>query len=104
MDHRTQLAARALVTCLCLSFLMGCASLRWSVIKQFREPGESLETFPERVWNEYDCESQKRPFLMIERNELTPNRVKPGADFGHRLVYVMCPLHPTEVVAGPFLW
>ena len=65
-----------------------------------RDPGESLETFPEGVWEEYDCENQKRPFFIVEKNELMPEKVVPGGDFGHRLVYVMCPKHPTEVVQG----
>lgn len=78
----------------------GCASLRWNVQKSLREPGERLETFPEQVWEEYDCETQKRPFFVIEKNELVPPRVKAGGAFNHRLVYVMCPVQPTGVVAG----
>jgi hypothetical protein len=79
---------------------VGCASMRWSVVKQFRTPGESLETFPEIVWEEYDCDSQQRPFLVIEQNDLRPTRIVAGRDFGHRMVYVMCPAESTEVVTG----
>ncbi len=95
MDHRTKIIALIAMT-LCV----GCASVRWSVVKLFRDPGESLETFPEAVWEEYDCENQKKPFFIVEKNELMPDRVAPGADFGHRFVYVMCPMLPTEVVQG----
>ena len=73
-----------------------CASIQ----KSLRQPGEKLKTFPELVWEEYDCESQKRPFFVIEDNELVPRRIKPGKAFNHRLVYAMCPKKPTEVVQG----
>jgi hypothetical protein len=85
---------------LVLALAPGCAGLRWSLQKAVRDPGEQIESFPEAVWEEYDCESQKRPFLIIEKNQLVPPKVKPGGDFNHRMVYVMCPLRPTEVVAG----
>ena len=77
-----------------------CASLRWSLQKSLRDPGEHLESFPEEVWEEYDCDAQKRPFFIIEENELVPPRVKVGGEFNHRMVYVMCPPRPTAVVAG----
>lgn len=83
-----------------LTLIPGCASLRWTVQKALREPGEALTAFPEAVWEEYDCGAQKLPFFIIEHNELIPRRVHSGADFNHRMVYVMCPEHPTEVVAG----
>lgn len=78
----------------------GCASLRWGVQKSLRDPGEKLETFPELVWEEYDCAKQKRPFFAMEENELVPPRLKAGKAFNHRMVYVMCPRKPTEVVEG----
>ncbi len=95
MDHRT-----AVIACVATALCLGCASARWSVIKHFRDPGESLEAFPEVVSQEYDCENQSRPFFIVEKNELMPATVYAGGDFGHRLVYVMCPQHPTEVVQG----
>jgi len=81
----------------------GCASLRWGVQKSLRDPGERLETFPELVWEEYDCAQQKRPFFAMEENELVPPRLKAGKAFNHRMVYVMCPRNPTEVVEGRLL-
>jgi hypothetical protein len=77
-----------------------CASTRWALQKSLRKPGEHLESFPEVVWNEYDCAAQKRPFFIIEENELVPPRVKVGGGFNHRMVYVMCPARPTGVVSG----
>jgi hypothetical protein len=80
--------------------LGGCASVRWSVTKTFRDPGEQMRSFPEEVWKEYNCEDQHRPFFMMEKNELVPPRVKPAREFNHRMVYALCPTRPTEVVAG----
>jgi hypothetical protein len=89
-----------MIALIAMALCVGCATARWSVVKLFRDPGESLETFPEVVWEEYDCENQKRPFFIVEKNELLPEKVTPGGDFGHRFVYVMCPNLPTEVVLG----
>jgi hypothetical protein len=97
VDHR-----KITIALIALALCVGCAAARWSVVKIFRDPGESLEAFPEVVWAEYDCENQKRPFFIVEKNELLPERVAPGGDFGHRFVYVMCPNLPTEVVQGEF--
>jgi hypothetical protein len=92
--------ALALALVLALATATGCASVRWWVQKSMRSPGEDLVDFPETVWKEYDCGSQRRPFFMIERNELVPPQVRTGGEFNHRLVYVMCPVNPTEVVTG----
>jgi hypothetical protein len=88
------------IALIAMALCLSCATARWSVVKHFRDAGESLETFPEEVWEEYDCENQKRPFFIIEKNDLLPKKVAAGADFGHRFVYVMCPEHSTEVVQG----
>ena len=95
MDHRN-----GVIALIAMALCLGCAAARWSVVKHFRDPGTQLEAFPEVVWKEYDCENQKRPFFVIEENDLLPEKVRAGSDFGHRLVYVMCPEHPTEVVQG----
>jgi len=88
------------IALLALLLLSGCAPLRWALIESLREPGETNRTFPEIVWEEYDCERQHRPFFVIEENELAPRRTQPGRSFAHRLVYAMCPLEPTGVVPG----
>jgi hypothetical protein len=92
--------SKRVVAVLLAFLLVGCASLRWSVIKSFRDPGEELRSFPEEVWKEYDCEDQRRPFFIMEDNELVPPRVKPAREFNHRMVYALCPVNPTEVVSG----
>jgi hypothetical protein len=74
--------------------------MRWTFQKAFREEGTVNRSLPDLVWEEYDCETQKRPFFIVEENELVPQRVKAGGEFNHRMVYVMCPPGPTEVVEG----
>ncbi len=79
---------------------LGCGAVQYNVAKQLRRPGERLLDFPEAVAEEYSCETRERPFFEVERNELVPDQVKPGGGFAHRMVYVMCPPGPTEVVSG----
>ena len=81
---------------LVLALSLGCANFT----RSFRKPGEKIHAFPEEVWSEYDCQSQKRPFFIIEQNELVPSTVAAGGAFNHRMIYAMCPRQPTEVVTG----
>jgi hypothetical protein len=85
---------------LIVGLFSGCTSMRWTFQKAVRKEGTVNQTLPDLVWEEYDCETQKRPFFIVEKNELVPPRVKPGGEFNHRMVYVMCPPGPTEVVSG----
>jgi hypothetical protein len=96
----SKVAALLLALVLALGAVTGCAGTRWWVQKSLRSPGEKLAAFPDAVWQEYDCSAQKRPFFIIESNELVPPQVRSGGEFNHRLVYVMCPVNPTEVVTG----
>jgi hypothetical protein len=79
---------------------LGCAGVVGNVRKSFREPGQHFEAFPEEVWNEYECEGRVLPFFKIERIELVPRKLRAGAEFNHRIVYVLCPERPSEVLAG----
>lgn len=74
----------------------GCAA----ITLRLREPGESNRTMPDAVATEYDCAKRALPFFELERVELLPQRVKRGKEINHRIVYVMCPQRPTEVVHG----
>lgn len=79
---------------------MGCASLRWEAQKALRKEGSENQAFPEVVWEEYDCGTQRRPFFVVETNELVPPKVKAGGEFNHRMIYAMCPTQATAVVPG----
>jgi len=78
----------------------GCAGVRGSIQKTLRKEGIENMSFPEVVWEEYDCDSQRRPFFVVEENEIVPTKIKPGGEFNHRMVYAMCPVRRTAVVAG----
>lgn len=92
---------KVVATAVCLALtLSACASLRWNVQRTLRDPGERIVAFPEEVWEQYECDTQKRPHFVLESNELVPPRVAPGSTFNHRLVYALCPDRPTAVVAG----
>jgi hypothetical protein len=99
MDPQT-LGTRALI-CVAISWLAtSCTTVRNLVDRPFRTPGEHLRTFPDRVWAEYDCDAKELPFFEIEYLELHPRRLAPGEEFGHRMIYVLCPDAPTGVVTG----
>ncbi len=91
--------SKALTAALALLCALGCAAIQ----KSLRKPGDRLKSFPDAVWEEYACDTQERPFLVVEKSDLVPKRLKPGGEFAHRLVYAMCPQRSTEVVRGRLL-
>ncbi len=97
-------AAKIVRVALTLALLgaLGCLSLRHVLDRPFREPGEHMWTFPDKVWAEYECDRKELPFFEIERLELRPRRLRAGDEFGHRFVYVLCPDRLTGVVTGQF--
>jgi len=79
-----------------LALTTACARIQLAM----REPGEANKSMPADVAEEYHCDQRPLPFFKIERNELLPERARPGQEMGHRIVYVLCPRRPTEVVSG----
>ncbi len=73
-----------------------CAKLQVSM----RTEGEVNITMPDEVAYEYHCDKRPLPFFEVEKNELLPERARPGEELSHRFVYVMCPKKATEVVSG----
>ncbi len=53
-------------------------------------PGHRQIADARRVWAENDCGMRGLPILQLERNEVRPATVKPGAMTGHRFVYSLC--------------
>jgi len=99
--HVRRLATRAggswkLGLPLALVVTLACAQLQLALHK----PGERNKDFPEKVAKQYHCDQRPLPFVAIEKSDLIPNTLKPGGQFHHRLVYVMCPAKSTDVVAG----
>jgi hypothetical protein len=86
----------SLLLCLGLVAAPACAAIQ----VKLRDPGETNKSMPDPVALEYHCDKRPLPFFEIEKSELLPDRAKPGQKLSHRIVYVMCPKRPTEVVAG----
>lgn len=79
--------------------LGGCSPVYQQAIAAIRKPGEKVATTPDRIWREFKCETRARPFVQTESLQLVPERTTPGGRINYRLVYVMCPLHPSQVIA-----
>ncbi len=97
MEHR-----QALAVLMAAVLGTGCMSVMSVIDRPFREPGEHLKAFPEKVWKQYECDKQPLPFFKIEQLDLSPRRVKPGEQFKQRLVYALCTAASTGVVTGRF--
>ncbi len=79
---------------------LGCAQWVGSMRRAMRAPGERLVDLPDRVARDYDCDERSLPFFQLEAHQVNPIRVNPGTEFNHHVVYVLCPVAPTEVVTG----
>ncbi|MEN8183040.1 MAG: hypothetical protein ABFS46_10955 [Myxococcota bacterium] len=99
MTARRRLGSTAALAVLLL-FSTSCTTWLGNVRKSLRDPGVHFRSFPEEVAEEYGCRDKPLPFFEIEKLELLPNRLRPGEEFNHRIVYVLCPKSPTAVVAG----
>lgn len=75
-------------------------SLMWHVEKLMRKPGETLVGHPDAVWKEFDCAHQQLPFVAIDLNEIRPTTIAAGNEFGHRLIYSLCPQRAGDAVVG----
>jgi hypothetical protein len=101
MGHPKGMIAKAGLLALLIG-AVACATPVWvgQLRRALREPGQELVDLPAKVERQYDCEEKKLPFFRLEKNELNPSRVRPGGELNHRIVYAMCPEHPTEVIKG----
>lgn len=96
MDHPKAVTAALLGA---LALASGCTSIQ-SLRASLRSPGEKNVDLPEEVADEYHCDKRPLPFFEVEEYQVLPQRVKPGGELSHRLVYVMCPRARTEVLPG----
>jgi hypothetical protein len=83
---------------LSLVMLSGCSALYQQVVASARQPGEQVATTPDQVWHDFNCSKRDRPFVHVESMEVLPEMIKPGGRVNYRLIYVMCPLKPSEVI------
>ncbi len=79
-------------------FSISCTQVLWKIEKTIRKPGEKMVTLPDLVAKEYNCNNRKLPFFAVEENEVFPTKMKPGEEFNHHFVYVMCPAVPAQVI------
>jgi hypothetical protein len=97
-----KLVRNAVVACfafLTTVALSGCSSMVYQqALSAIRRPGEHVRTSPDQVWNDLKCAERERPFVWFESLEIVPNLIKPGYRTNYRIVYVMCPLGPSEVI------
>lgn len=78
--------------------LSGCTTLYQQALAAIRQPGEQIATAPDQLWQEMDCANRERPFVQAESMEVLPEKIRPGGRVNYRLVYVMCPAKPSEVI------
>jgi hypothetical protein len=78
--------------------LAGCTTLYQQAVLAMRQPGEQIAGTPEQIWRDFDCGNRERPFVRAESIEVVPERIKPGGRVNYRLIYVMCPVKPSEVI------
>jgi hypothetical protein len=78
--------------------LAACSTVYQQALAALRKPGEQIATTPDRIWREFNCDNRARPFVQAESLQVVPERIQPGRRINYRLVYVMCPVHPSEVV------
>jgi hypothetical protein len=83
---------------LSLVTLSGCSALYQQVVASARQPGEHVATTPDQVWHDFSCSKRDRPFVHVESMEVLPEMIKPGGRVNYRLIYVMCPVKPSEVI------
>jgi hypothetical protein len=76
----------------------GCSAIYQQVVAASRQPGEQIATTPDKVWQELDCANRERPFVRAESMEVLPEMTKPGGRVNYRLIYVMCPMKPSETI------
>lgn len=83
---------------LILITVSGCTAIRQQIVAASRQPGEQITSTPDQVWKELNCAQRKRPFVEVEQMEVLPEMIKPGGRVNYRVIYVLCPRQPSEVL------
>jgi hypothetical protein len=88
-----------------LATLLGCVALpqrpaAHTPPTNAQQPGAKLLGTEAEVAREYDCAKQKRPLLVLEESFLRPTPLAAGQEFGHRIVYALCPARAKQPVFG----
>ena len=68
--------------------------------KSSQLPGPKLLGTEVEVMQEYACAGSKKPLLVLEESSLAPTPLAAGQEFGHRIVYSLCPARAKEGAVG----
>ena len=102
MGHSTLSRALAL---LLLSSSLACVSPArphgaHAAAKSSQQAGPKLLGTDTEVGREYGCGQRSEPLLVLEESSLRPTPLAAGQEFGHRIVYALCPARSRQAVAG----
>ena len=96
-----KLVRNAFAACFALLTIVifsGCSLVYQQALSAIRSPGEHIRTSPHQVWTDLKCAERERPFVRFESLEIVPDLIKPGYRTNYRVVYLMCPLEPSEII------
>jgi hypothetical protein len=65
-----------------------------------QQPGPKQLGTEAEVMRQYDCARQGRPLLVLEESALRPTPLAAGEEFGHRIVYALCPARARQPLVG----
>lgn len=80
--------------------LLSCASRPLPEPEPTSQPGITPLLDATAIWKQYDCDSKKLPFIIIEQEEITPSSVQAGKEFQHRFVYAACTASAQQPIKG----
>jgi hypothetical protein len=88
-----------------LAAVLGCVALPGHPIahtpaKNGQQPGAKLLGTEAEVARAYGCARGRNPLLVLEESFLRPTPLAAGQEFGHRIVYALCPARARQPISG----
>lgn len=93
-------ALAALLVALSLGCVLPARPAGYEPAKNAQRPGVKQLGTEAEVAREYDCARRKKPLLVLEESALRPTPLAAGEEFGHRIVYALCPARARQPLAG----
>ena len=93
---------RALAIAL-LALTLGCiapAQPHYLPARNAQQPGPKQLGTEAEVVRQYDCARHRGPLLVLEESALRPTPLAAGEEFGHRIVYALCPARARQPLVG----
>ena len=96
MDNKT-----VVVWIIFLMIVSGCAPFM-DIIPPWRTHGVKQLDEHQKIWKEYNCQSEELPLVKIEYNELIPKRLnlKKKMECNHRFIYGFCSQRHSKEIVG----